>query len=251
VKRTAWIALTLTVGVGAAMLTVLWHVVTRSIPSLPPSERLEYYKLCAKVFEAILVGFVAALIGILIPAIFAEARASFERLRDSRVAYSEAKTAGDYIAIRLSTLDLKGAAALLQRAHISKHLAELYPELGRHLKRRGINKTPAQWGDRLYSQYFDIREVLEDNAHAWDAMSPPERLDLIRYVVPSPKKERLVPGTLDDTSPELWGRRLLRLFRRPGSNGHGTLGSPEAKVGGGKTEQAPVRGGPSRSDPPA
>src|ERR1700733_12102147 len=76
-------------------------------------------------------------------------RYSFERLRDSRTAYSEAKTGIDYLPLRLCTLDLKAAAAFVQRAHVRKHEAELYPELKLHLKKRGIDKTPEQWGDGI------------------------------------------------------------------------------------------------------
>ena len=126
--------------------------------------------------KAVLVGFGAALLGILTSRqFFAEARYSFERLRDSRSAYSEAKTGIDYLPLRLCSLDLKAAAAFVQRAHVRKHEAELYPELKFHLKKRGIDKTPEQWGDGIYSQLFDVRELLEAHAGDWDSLRPDAR----------------------------------------------------------------------------
>jgi hypothetical protein len=195
-KRMAWIALGLTVLIEVGMLAVLQHFVVHTIPIMPEAERLAYFKLAFEIFKAILVGFGAATLGILIPSVLTEARSSFERLKDSRIAYSEAKTAGDYAAARLCSLTLGDAVDLLQRAHVSKHTAELYPELKEHLKRRGILKTPAQWGDGLYNQYFTLRVLLEEHAAEWDNLRPFQRLRLIREVVPSPPKEPLVAGAL-------------------------------------------------------
>src|SRR2546427_2402067 len=113
-KRPAWLAIGAALLVTAGMLLGLRYLVIDIIPGLPANEHLEYYKLSVEIFKVILVGFGATLIGILFPLIFAETRARFERLKDSRTAYSEAKTAGDYLAVRLCTLDLKGAAATLQ-----------------------------------------------------------------------------------------------------------------------------------------
>jgi hypothetical protein len=155
----------------------------------PVSDRIQYYQLHADLAKAVLVGFGAALLGILIPAVFAEARFSFERLRDSRSAYSEAKTSVDYLPLRLCTLDLKAAAALVQRAHVRKHEAELYPELGLHLKGRGITQTPDQWGDAPYDRLFIVRTLLEDNASDWDSLSPSARLKLSRTVLAAPPRK--------------------------------------------------------------
>jgi hypothetical protein len=184
-KRTAYVALITTVVVAAVSLFLLER------------SALQYSGVIyADLAKAVLVGFGAALLGILIPAVFAEARYSFERLRDSRTAYSEAKTGVDYLPLRLSTLDLKAAAAFVQRAHVRKHEAELYPELKFHLKKRGINKTPEQWGDGIYSQLFDVRELLEAHAGEWDSLRPDARLALLREVLKTPVKEPLVPGAL-------------------------------------------------------
>ena len=194
-KRTAYVALITTVFVAAVSLFLLERSALQ-YSVMPVDDRIQYYKLYVDLAKAVLVGFGAALLGILIPAVFAEARYSFERLRDSRTAYSEAKTGIDYLPLRLCTLDLKAAAAFVQRAHVRKHEAELYPELKFHLKKRGINKTPEQWGDGIYSQLFDVRELLEGHAAEWDSLRPDARLALLREVLKTPVKEPLVPGAL-------------------------------------------------------
>src|SRR5436853_487571 len=132
-KRTAFVALIATVFVTAISLLLLERSAHQYSGVVPLANRIEYYKLYVDLAKSVLVGFGAAMLGILIPAVFAEAHYSFERLRDSRTAYSEAKTSVDYLPLRLCTLNLKAAVALVQRAHVRKHEAELYPELTFHL----------------------------------------------------------------------------------------------------------------------
>ncbi len=196
-KRTAGVALFVTVFVAATLLFCLDRAARQHNGLMPVADRIAYYKLYADLAKAVLVGFGAALLGILIPAVFAEARYSFERLRDSRTAYSEAKTSVDYLPLRLSTLDIKTAAAVVQRAHVRKHEAELYSELKFHLERRGIKKTPAQWGDGLYSRLFDVLQLLETHIADWDSLTPDARLVLLRAKLGPLKKDRLVPGAED------------------------------------------------------
>src|ERR1700722_6990845 len=200
-KRTAYVALITTVFVAAVLLFLLERSALQYSGVMPVDDRIQYYKLYVDLAKAVLVGFGVALLCILIPAVFAEARNTFERLRDSRTAYSEAKTGIDYLPLRLCTLDLKAAATFVQPAHVRKHEAELYPELNFHLKKRGINKTPEQWGDGIYSQLFDVRELLEAHAGEWDSLRPDARLALLREVLKTPVKEPLVPGALGETVP--------------------------------------------------
>ena len=195
-KRTAWVAVVATLVVAAVLLWLIERSAGQYASVIPVSERIAYYKLHVDLATAVLVGFGAALLGILIPAVFAEARFGFERLRDSRTAYSEAKTSVDYLALRVCTLDLKNAAALVQRAHVKKHEADLYPELAIHLKRRGIAKTPEQWGDELYDRLFSVRTVLETHAADWDSMTMAARLALVTSVLGAPVREALVTGAV-------------------------------------------------------
>src|SRR5437870_727185 len=59
--------------------------------------RIEYYKFYLEAFKVIAVGFGVAVLGILVPAILTEGRYRFERLKESRNAYSEVKTGVDYL----------------------------------------------------------------------------------------------------------------------------------------------------------
>jgi hypothetical protein len=195
-KRTASVALGLTLLVAVLLLMLLARSARQHAGTIPVVDRIAYYKLYVDLAKAVLVGFGVTLLGILIPAVFAEARYTFERLRDSRTAYSEAKTSVDYLPLRLCTLNLKAAAALVQRAHVRKHEAELYPELRFHLKRRGINKTPEQWGDELYDRLFVVRQLLEEHAADWDTLRPHARLVLVREKLGAPVREPLVPGAV-------------------------------------------------------
>src|ERR1017187_11027645 len=103
---------------------------------------------------------------------------TFERMKESRRAYSEAKTAVDYLELRLSCLKLADAAQLLQQIHINKHMAEIYPELLVHLKRKGTNKSPLEWGDDLYFKLYAVRRILERHVSEWDELAPALRLEI-------------------------------------------------------------------------
>jgi hypothetical protein len=170
-----------------------WHLpVSMSAP-----DRIQYSKLHVELFKAILVGFSVALIGILIPVILSEARLDFQRLKDSRSAYSDAKTGFDYLALRLCTLRLKDAALLIQSVHVKKHMAELYDELDQHLKKRGIRKNAKQWGDFLYKYLYELRHLLEQHAASWDSLTPETRLALLRSALPEWELGELEEGALD------------------------------------------------------
>jgi len=196
-KNLAQTAFIVTIVVTICLLAGLGQFARTLDAGILPDQRIQYYKLYVEIFKAILVGFSVALAGILIPAIMAEARHRFERLRESRAAYSQAKTGFDYLPLRMCTLSLNDAATLVQRVHTSKHMAELYPELDQHLKRRGIKKTPDQWGDNLYNFLYELRHLLEVHANDWNSLSPEARLALIRGVVREPRKDRLVNGAVD------------------------------------------------------
>jgi len=162
-----------------------------------PMLRTHYYDACIDLLKTILIGFSVAVVGTMIPTILAEARHDFERLRDSRIAYSEAKTGFDYLALRLPTLSLLEAASLVQNVHTRKHIAELYDELALHLERRGISKTAAQWGDYIYYYLYQVRHMLEAHALEWDTLTTADRLKLIRNVLPEAPLDKLAAGTLD------------------------------------------------------
>jgi hypothetical protein len=195
-ERLANKALLITLATTTGALVLLAIAAGVIVFGAPVDQRVDYLKVWADVLQAFLVGVGVTLAGILIPAVLSEARQDFERLRESRLAYSQAKTGVEYLPLRLAGLSFKDAAKLIQHTHTDKHMAELYPELESHLKRRQIEKTPKQWGDGLYSTLYDLRHVLEEHAGEWDTLTPQARLALIRKVCEEPRKAPLEPGAL-------------------------------------------------------
>jgi hypothetical protein len=184
------------IGATAILLLVSIVFVTWDYGQALAADRLAYLKLYVSIFESIIIGLGVALAGVIIPAIFAESNEAFSRLKESRDFYSKAKTGIDYLPIRLCALSLKEASSLIQEVHYYKHQAELYPELRRHLHARYVAgdrlRNPTYWGNWMYSDLFELREVLEEYADRWDTMNPQERLaPLIRA---RPSVSELPPG---------------------------------------------------------
>ena len=164
-----------------------------------PTNEIEYYKLYVEAFKVIAAGFGIAALGILVPAVLSEARDRFERLKQSRSAYSQAKTGDDYLPVRLCSLTLKEASALVQEVHVQKHQAELYDdELTRWLEQRfqegDIRRNPKIWADIMYDRLFAFRELLELDADSWDTRTPRDRLQLLTQIQPT-RKETAVTMT--------------------------------------------------------
>jgi hypothetical protein len=152
----------------------------------PSADQLPFLKFELAMFKAILAGFVVGMLGILIPAVASEARQRFEQRKASRIAYSEAKTGVDYLKLRLAAASLAEAATVLQRAHFLKHQAELYDEFPGWLdKRYDRAKTPEQWDVEMYGKLFCARQALEENADAWDRLSPAKRIALLDRALPT------------------------------------------------------------------
>jgi cyanate permease len=184
----AGIALVLTLSLGAF---VFWNE-----PNVSAAARLSYYQLYADALKAIIVGFGVALVGVLLPAILAETRSRFDRLKESRLAYSQAKTGVEYLALRLCAMSLADAGAHIQSVHVFKHQALLYDELNVWLARRYSRrysshselKDPVVWGESLYVKIFAMKAVLEDHADTWDTLTPDARITLLLAGRPSEKE---------------------------------------------------------------
>lgn len=168
-------------------LIVVAVAVTITLQMVRPSaDRLPFLNFELAMFKAILAGFVVGMLGILIPAVASEARQRFEQRKASRIAYSEAKTGIDYLKLRLAAASLAEAATALQRAHFLKHQAELYDEFPEWLKKRyGVAKTADQWDEEMYGKLFCARQALEQNAEAWDRLSPAQRIALLDRALPT------------------------------------------------------------------
>lgn len=181
-RRIAHQALRLTIAGAIVLLMIAIASVALLEWARPDSGRVGYYKLYADIFKIILAGFLVAMLGVLIPAVAAEARYDFERLKASRAAYSRAKTGVDYLKLRIASMKLAEASAHVQQVHFYKHQAELYEELQQHLDKRYAPKEKMdvdKWDEMMYQKLFLVREVLEKEAEHWDGMKSTERIKLI------------------------------------------------------------------------
>ena len=175
--------------VGGLLGLICWPEATA-----PAGNRIEYWKFYLEFFSIVLIGFFVAMLGVLIPRGFSKTKYAFERLKESRIAFSRAKTGVDYLPVRLCGLPLKTATSVMQNTHVWKHRAELYSELAQHLLKRGDNVSPSDWGDLMYEQLNAIRCAVERNSANWDSMPPEKRLaelkDAQRKEIAKWKEER-------------------------------------------------------------
>lgn len=141
------------------------------------------------IVKTLLAGFVVGGLGVLIPAMVTEARNRFEQRKESRAAYSEAKTRIDYLKLRLATLSLAEAAEALQKAHYHKHQAELFEELPQWLRMRWSKDddeaNEKRWDEFTYDRLFAARQILEAEADNWRQLSPKERIVLLDGALPT------------------------------------------------------------------
>jgi hypothetical protein len=155
----------------------------------PAPERRHYYEFYLSIFKLIVGGFLVAMLGILIPNAISETKYNFKKLRASKIAYSKAKTGIDYLKLRLSTMNLVEAVALLEKVHYHKHYAQLFDEFEEHLKKRYDSdhelRNPDKWDEVMYTRLFVTREILEKNADNWDAMTRKGRIALLNDALPT------------------------------------------------------------------
>ncbi len=143
---------------------------------LPPDCIRNYY---LEAYKVIGIGFLIAMLGVVIPGHLEEARDRLARFKDSRVKYSQAKTSVMYLPETLAHLDDVGeAVAAVRLAHRRRHLAETYrKELREHLN---WHRHPQTWIDRNYWELIAIRQVLRMNIGRWSKMKADERLSALR-----------------------------------------------------------------------
>jgi hypothetical protein len=159
-----------------AIIGLAWWWEARALTG----DRIAYWKFYLDATKMVLTGFFVVLLGALIPHGFSQARHRFERLKESRIAFSRAKTGVDYLPVRLCALNLKEAGAAVQQLHVWKHRAELYAELQDHLRWRGDHITAKEWGDLMYEHLSGIRHCLENSADKWDSLPQGDRLKKLK-----------------------------------------------------------------------
>lgn len=152
---------------------------------LPPSKgtelQLKYMQFYFEAFKALIVSFVVAILVVVIPQYLNEAKYMFERLRDSRRAYSEAHTGFTYLEYRLAVLDYGAAILLIEDIHVKKHIAETYDELEIHLRRK--NETLRDWSARIANKLDALKHEIGSDYDSWSKSTPQERLQRLRTIV--------------------------------------------------------------------
>lgn len=168
IKKILWIA-TLVAGLAVAVVTVLW---TKN-----PTTDIAQQRLYFDAYSAIGIGFLAALLGTIIPNLILESRDNFERAKQSRSAYSEAKTSVIYLPGTLAVLEYGKAIATLQESHRKLHIAETYgKELGEYLQWYGDKKI---WIDQTFWELTAVRTLLQSRADQWQGLSIGDRTIMV------------------------------------------------------------------------
>lgn len=171
--------------ISAFLTSYGWKIVHQITVPSPSAAQLAIYKFDLELFKTTLGGFLVAMLGILIPASITEALHNFKRLKESRAAYSRAKTGIDYLALRLCTATLIEAHEIIHEVHFYKHQAVLYPEFEQHIKERYNSCISAEmWDEVTYRKLRNTRILIKKNASKWNHLMPAERLGILREALP-------------------------------------------------------------------
>jgi hypothetical protein len=156
-------------------ISLILLVLMAMMPAPADSElRLKYMQFYHDAFRTLLVSFLVAVLVVVIPHSLNEAKYKFERLRESRLAYSQAHTGFTYLEYRLAVLDYGAAIALIEDIHVKKHMAETYDELAAHLRRKG--EAVKDWSDRIAGKLDRLTKEIGSDYERWTAGNPQERL---------------------------------------------------------------------------
>ncbi|HNP30429.1 MAG TPA: hypothetical protein PKK23_15390 [Nitrospirales bacterium] len=136
--------------------------------------------------SAIGIGFLVTLLGTIIPNLIIESRDNFERAKQSRIAYNQAKTSVIYLPGTLAVLEYGEAMAVLQESHRKLHIAETYgKELDKYLKWYGDKMI---WTDQTYWELTAVRTLLQSRANEWNGQSVGARTGMIDEVLSAVRK---------------------------------------------------------------
>lgn len=169
------------VGLMALGITVVFHITY----DFPDDEvlKLKYMNYFLGIYKTIFVSFLVTLLVALLPQVYTEKKDRFERLKESRRAYSEAKTAVIYLPYKLSEMNYLRGASALEVAHVKLHMALTYPELETHLSQLGHTETPREWGEKVYDKLVKMKELLKEKGEEWDNMKRTARLEAFKELL--------------------------------------------------------------------
>jgi hypothetical protein len=143
----------------------LW--LQRTFP-LPSSDidplRVQYFEQYVRVIQIVAAGVTVTLLTATLPLILPEARDRYERYKESRDAYSRAKTAVIYLPDRVVGTNRERGFDLVQEAHRALHLAETFENVIIQKGYLDWFDNPRLWTLYNYWQIVAVAEVLR-SAH--------------------------------------------------------------------------------------
>ena len=144
------------------LFSVPFFVSGKWLPFNPPSDedlRIKYLEQYIKLMQLIVVVFVSAII----PNLISQARYRFEQYKESRLAYSRAKTAVVYLQDKvLNVDDLEKAFLLVEKAHRDLHFAETFENMIIKQGYLGWFDNPKLWITYNYWRIAAVAEVLRE-----------------------------------------------------------------------------------------
>lgn len=165
---------------------VILALATWQYYSTNKSHDIEFYKLFLDFVKNVLIGFLIAVLGILIPQMIPFKRFDLEVSKKAKEIYSEAKTEMECFAYKFQYMDdVNKILQFLQEVQQKKHLADVYHEYLPNVNPEG--KYPAQriWPKDLkpYNRITNIRNIVQENSSDWKELSPDKRFKIINEVV--------------------------------------------------------------------
>lgn len=161
-------------------LAATWYVYT--VPGFANStNQADLVTTLFDAYEAILVGLIVGVLGILVPNFYGQARDRFEHERKARQALSEVETGIDYLpGIIASAKDLSEAYLKLESLQVMKHVALTYkPELEKLLEDKEV-VSPEEWGHKSYLFLVATECELQVHAKDWNTKPADERIIHLR-----------------------------------------------------------------------
>jgi hypothetical protein len=167
--------------VAALAVVIVTYIFTTHRPT-----DIEHQRLYLDAYKAIGIGFLVVLMGKIIPNLVFEGRDDFERAKESRVAYSQAKTSVIYLPGTLAVLDYGEAMAVVQKSHRKLHIAETYgKELSEYLEWYGDKIV---WTDQVYWELTAVRRLLQSHADIWNNLKAGDRTNRVARILTDVEK---------------------------------------------------------------
>lgn len=168
-------ALMIFIPVAIVLAIIIFYSLHVKFP-LPEDDtsRVLYMAHYVEVIQIIAVGVIVTLLSVIIPIMLPEARDRFERYKESRQAYSRAKTAVMYLPDKVLSTNRKTAFKLVEEAHRELHFAETFEQVIIDKGYLYWFKYPKLWVLYNYWQIVAVATVLRNTD--WDSMQDSDEL---------------------------------------------------------------------------